>query len=282
MGDYCEGGAVVARWQQPTAMTMGRTDAKRHVVLGVPFYDRIEGKSVVAWDYAIDPNGPNRVERVLLGSSCLCDNFNQLFCHALNHPKATHFAMCHVDVRPLTVHWLDRMAEEYDASGADMLSVVLPIKDDRALTSTALEHMETGRVRRLTMGEVLACPVNFDAAGAGFPGWRIMVASGLWIVDLRKPCWSRQNVIKHGLWFETHCRLQMDPDGLLSPVWASEDWVFSRRLHAAGARPMASRCVKATHIGSYEYANDEDWGTEDADGEAPSFSWVDEPWAVSS
>src|SRR5689334_10761696 len=82
-----------------------------------------------------------------------CENFNSLWCKALNSRERdgwTHFAMIHSDVLP-EEWWLDTLLVEMARAHADVLSVVLAIKDNRGVTSTALQDRETLYTHRLTM-----------------------------------------------------------------------------------------------------------------------------------
>ncbi len=49
-----------------------------------------------------------------------------------------------------------------DRVGADVIATVVPIKDNRGLTSTGLQDPDTLQIRRLTMTEVFRLPVTFS------------------------------------------------------------------------------------------------------------------------
>src|SRR5262245_29113674 len=71
--------------------------------------------------------------------SILPHNFNILWCDALNRREElglTHFAMTHSDVAA-GQYWLDTLIAEQQATGVDILSTVIPIKNERGITSTA-------------------------------------------------------------------------------------------------------------------------------------------------
>src|SRR5262245_1253458 len=62
--------------------------------------------------------------------SLLCQNCNALWAEALNQRREQGFewfAMLHADVDP-ELWWLDRLIEEAEQHGADLLSTVIPIK----------------------------------------------------------------------------------------------------------------------------------------------------------
>lgn len=239
---------------------------KNQVFLGIPYYLHVEGKAVSCWDRALDPNGPSRVIRALGQNAFLGWNFNSLWCMALNQkPRPTHFAMIHVDVVALTRYWLDAMIEEMARTRTDLLSVVLPIKDERGMTSTCVESKD-GYFRRLSMKEVSKLPVSFDAATAGFPDRKLLASTGLWIADFRKP-WVEK------VHFEVRDRIVRDANGTFIADCLPEDWSFSQQLHRLGCRIMATRCVKATHEGATSYPNYQPWGTMEQDEEVQPNPW---------
>src|SRR5262245_42674275 len=108
----------------------------------------------------------------LHAGSLLCQNCNALWAEALNQQRgggSEWFAMLHGDVDPEHC-WLDRMIEIAVASGADLLSAVIPIKDKRGLTSTAIASRVTpfAPFCRLTMRQVrdASFPETFDLNAA--------------------------------------------------------------------------------------------------------------------
>jgi hypothetical protein len=240
-------------------------------------------------------HAPHQVKKVPSGSSLLGGNFNYIWTTALNNRLkcscgwrgsspdglcfrcdspceqfATHAAMIHSDVEPINDYWLEAMLTEMERTGADMLSVVLPIKTQDGITTTAIEDRRTGKLRRLTMTEIGAIPeVTFDAATAGYPDHNLLVSSGLWIADLRNP-WVEHN------WFEVRDRIFRETkDGQFDHETAAEDWSFSRRMHKMGRKVVASTCVRANHWGEAIYPNDQPWGTCKRDRELPPINWVD-------
>src|SRR5215471_18433913 len=116
--------------------------------------------------------------------SLLALSFNALWCRALNLAKAgglDYFAMLHTDVGPNN-GWLDALVAELDATGLDVLSVVVPIKDPRGVTSTALARDDGdpfGVFTRLTMQEVFRLPETFTSADVG--GRPLLVNTGCWV-----------------------------------------------------------------------------------------------------
>ena len=79
-------------------------------------------------------------------------------------------------------------------AGADVVSTVLPIKDRRGVTSTAIDDPEDEwtPLRRLTMREVHRLPETFSAqADCGYPNNALLVNTGCFVLDLRKPSVER-------------------------------------------------------------------------------------------
>lgn len=191
----------------------------------------------------------------LRSTSLLTFTFNDLWCHALNsRPEATHFVMLHDDVVPIESGWLDILLSEYEKSGADVLSCVVPINDDRGLTSTAFCNPRTGEMKRLTMHEAAALPLTFDAMAAGHPEKIVLPNTGLWICSLR------------GSWVEKICftirdRVFQDP---VTKKWKAqcwgEDWDFGMQCWGHRLKVMATRAVKLIHKGGFDYPNMVGWG----------------------
>ncbi len=124
------------------------------------------------------------------GTSLLPYTFNMLLNEALNN-GATHFAMLHSDIAPEPA-WLDKLYDKLEEMSADVVSVVVPIKTPQGLTSTAIGSIddEWTVLKRLTMREVVKLPETFTAADAGFPGHPLLINTGCWLADLRKPIWT--------------------------------------------------------------------------------------------
>lgn len=193
--------------------------------------------------------------------SILTKNFNILWTAALNmrDDGVTHFAMLHEDIGP-EPWWLDKMMTLMTHNQADILSVIVPIKNNEGMTSTALDvPVPTQkipfpwRVQRLTMHEVGALAPTFTHS-------KLLVNTGLMLVDIRKP-WVEQ------CWFEFKDEIIPDP---LDPrkfiaVGSPEDWNFSRRARALGASIWATREIRVEHWGRSRWANAGTWGTKKTD-----------------
>lgn len=193
--------------------------------------------------------------------SLLTLSFNTLWCEALNARRdgITHFVMLHDDVGPIDDGWIDTLLAEQQKAKADILSAVIPIKDERGLTSTAVYDRRTNRMRRLTMTEVTELPPTFDAERAGYPGCVLLPNTGLWVCDFTRP------------WVEEICFTIRDknfvgPEGKWVAQCFSEDWDFGIQAQRLGLRVCATTAVKLIHRGGFDYPNFTAWGGMKSDG----------------
>lgn len=221
------------------------------VFVGVPS----RGQMAVGTATALLQMGRTRVYVVrTYCSSLLTLTFNRLWVAALNErARFTHFVMLHDDVVPLEAGWLDVLVREQRAARADVLSCVIPIKDERGLTSTAVWDRRANAMRRLTMHEAAALPPTFDAAAAGYPGWYVLPNTGLWICDFTRP------------WVERVCFTIRDknfrgPSGEWQTQCFGEDWDFGVQCAELGVRVCATRSVAIVHKGGFDYPNMVGWG----------------------
>ncbi len=224
-----------------------------NVFLAVPS----RGSLVTGTASALLQTGRTRIYAIRLHvSSLLTVTFNTLWCGALNERKhgVTHFVMLHDDVVPLDSGWLDVLMREYAASGADVLSTVVPIKDDRGLTSTAFLNRSTRRMRRLTMHETVKLPTTFDARAAGHPECVILPNTGLWVCDITQP-WAER------ICFTMSDRNFKDVDGQWKTKCFGEDWGFGVQLAELGKKVSVTRAVNLVHRGSFDYPNMVGFGT---------------------
>jgi hypothetical protein len=190
------------------------------------------------------------------GASLLAHNFNRLWAECQNQRTEkgfTHFAMHHADVSA-RVNWLDVLLEEMAKHNADVLSVVIPIKDNRGLTSTGLQDPKSRNIRRLTLKEVFDLPVTFGVEDTDEPKHILMVNTGLWIGKLGEWCEEFPG-------FECRDRVLRLPDGRFVASALSEDWNASGWWHRHGLKVMATRAVAVSHFGRACYGNDTAWGT---------------------
>lgn len=194
-------------------------------------------------------------EPVAPQSSLLAMSFNLCLATALrmrDEGRATHFLMVHDDIVPRGSNWFEVLWGAWKDSEAELLCAVSPIKDDRGLTSIAVESSDPWRPRRLTMKEVAAGPVTFSHPD-------ILLNTGCMMFDLRDP------------WVDK-CHFTVSDsvewrDGKMWPRVMSEDWAFTRMARAAGARRIyATRAMHLDHVGQHRYPNDATWGMEHDDG----------------
>lgn len=188
------------------------------IFVGLPTYDGTRHNSHVMVELAQSPH-----QTLVMENSCslLARGFNELWTAALNLvPRPTHFCLIHADVLPERP-FFDRFLVEQAAVGADVLSVVIPIKNGDGVTSTALETKDPWRPNRLSLTEVFARPETWTESG-------LLVNTGLLLVDFSKP------------WVESICftirdRIERTSAGRFVPLVEPEDWSFSRQARALGA-----------------------------------------------
>jgi hypothetical protein len=220
--------------------------------LALPTYngDRSNASALVA---AIRNPGPFRnVHLEDEGSSFLAWTFNRMWAKALNSRRSgvTHFLMLHADVYPHSKTWVADLYGIMERLQAEVVSLILPMKDARGLTTTALDEGD-GRVRRLTLREV-------EARDPSFTDPALLVNTGMVLVDLRRP-WVES------VYFDVSSCLSMNESGEYFAVCESEDWFFSRQARAAGIALWATRELRATHYGRCPYPNFGGWGRLDTD-----------------
>lgn len=179
--------------------------------------------------------------------SLLAKNFNLLLTDALNRKHYTHFLLLHADIAP-QAGWLSKMLDVMEQTGAEILSAVVPIKTNAGYTSTAYARSADlpFKMKRLTLKEVHALPETFTHED-------LVVNSGLMLIDLRAP-WIGK------VWFEINDDVVLDEKGNWKAVGVSEDWLFSLRARALGAKIFATRAVRLHHFGAHGFPNYEVFG----------------------
>jgi hypothetical protein len=186
--------------------------------------------------------------------------------------QATWFAMLHSDVAP-EAGWIDKLIEEAERQNADILSVVIPLKEESGLTSTAISHpTEACRTFcRLTMSQVRHAefPRTFDLEMAckaleSLPGpvriekvprTQLLCNTGCVVCRLDRP-WCDPRIVC----FDDTNTIGRSPNHQWWALTKSEDWMFTSRAAANGAKVMATTAVKVVHHGAAAYANDRIWG----------------------
>jgi hypothetical protein len=195
-----------------------------------------------------------------VGSSALTFNFNLKWTEALNRRETdgiTHFAMLHADVSP-AVGWIDTLLDELRQHNASVVSAVIPLKDLRGVTSTAIgKEVDSIHVeKRLTVRQARRLPKTFTAADCGYPNLPLLINTGCWIADIRQP-WADNFPgfdIINGIVFDK---------GEYSARFYPEDWFFGNWLFKNGVKTMATTAVPLSHVGMAQYRNDLDWGEEE-------------------
>lgn len=201
-------------------------------------------------------SAPNRTLQLFeISSSLVTWNFNVCWTAALNLKEKlsqtdnplTHFLLIHDDVKPTDANWLDTLLSEMLSSRADVLSVIIPIKDSRGLTSTAMDT-DPWRPLRITTKQAQSLPLTWTSP-------KLLVNTGLMLVDFR------------GSWQENVCfhmndQIVRDSNNLWTAMVEPEDWNFSRQCHSLGLSLYATRAVRVLHFGKSYWSNDASWGEE--------------------
>lgn len=233
------------------------------VVLGMPSYGGgIRPEAGAAFWRPSTESRP--VARKVGMGSLLCRNFNDLWCFARNlkakGEPVRYFAMLHDDIAPEGRYWLDDLIGELDSGGFDVMGVPMPIKDDRGVMSCGLADPDPATKFDLpacfTTRAMQELPTTFDAAGIGYPDKVLLINTGLWVCRFDAD-WVNDIV------FATDDGIRRNPTtGELEAVVQSEDWHFSRQLHAKGLKVGLTKAIKARHFGTYAFPNYAAWGVE--------------------
>lgn len=224
---------------------------ERSTFIALPHYGELTPESLPGLTM---PSQRSRVILQLGHGSLLALVFNRLWCQALNdrqERRLTHFAMHHADVQAPPC-WLDTLIDEQERAGADILSVSLPIKDGRGLSSTGIRRPDTGEIRRLTMKELHELPATFSAKDIDPSQW-LMINTGLWVCDFTRP-WVEEVCFSI---LDQTCR---DGRGNFEARTLPEDWNFSGWAARQGLKVYATRIIPAVHHGRAAYPNDTVWG----------------------
>lgn len=193
-------------------------------------------------------------------------NFDNCLADALNDFEAgeiTHFAMLHADIWP-QANWLDVLVEEMDKKSAALVSVAVPIKDERGVMSCGIGDPADHYVplRRITFRELSKLPATFGAADFGYPDHVLLHNNGCWLADLRHPeFFATDGVGCLKAMFQFPRRVFRKPEtGRWVTDGESEDWYFSRQLHDLGLRnTYVTRRVALGHSGRVTFSNQGDW-----------------------
>lgn len=247
---------------------MQNGSSQRRIVLGTPGYGRqTAGSSRGFWRACADMS---HVWNYYQNGSLLASNFNQLWCLALNlvhqGERVDYFAMLHDDVAPEDF-WLDKLIDELEAKELDVLSVAVPIKDSRGLTSMALQNPGDNwlPLYRLSMHDVHQLPETFTSEDTGAP---LLLNTGCWVAKWNQDWCKRIHFeINDRIVFNKACnryQAQTEP----------EDWYFSRLCHEMQLKIGATRKIAVEHCGDMNFTNQRPWGTHKYDSEAAGHSLV--------
>lgn len=270
---FCESNGLALGQSGRSFLIRKVTMTDEVILLGLPTYGPLNCNMAMA-AIASSTASKHRIEVKPAPSSLLAASFNGMWCDALNNPKYTHFAMCHADFVPCN-HWIDILMSEMHQTGADVVSVVSPLKDDRGITSCGIGHptrWETPK-KRFSMTEIMTFPETFVASDTGYPGEPLLMNTACWLADLRNPKWRETD--ENGylkIYFTINDKIQKHPNGFLQAQVQSEDWFFSMRAHEAGLKIVLTRKVAARHYGEFGFPNNMAWGTQLVD-EATKGNW---------
>jgi hypothetical protein len=182
--------------------------------------------------------------------------------------EITHYVQIHSDIG-IEAGGIDVLIEECERLDADLVSAVVPLKDFRNVTSTAVSLPGDcwGGYRRVAGKELPSLPRTFNAADVGYEGFPLLVNTGFFVADLRKPIFQTEENGAAAIEMNFPRKTYLTKDG-----WRyqreSEDWHFSRCLHRLGARYFATWLPEVRHYnGSIPFVNRPTWGREDHDEE---------------
>jgi hypothetical protein len=175
-------------------------------------------------------------------SSLLAYGFNKALKQAIDE-KHDWFLMLHGDVEPVQPDWVDILLAEAERVEADILSVVIPLKNRTGKTSTALGDPEDQFKRtHLTLSQISQLPETFCAGDTPRPHVPLLVNTGCMLLRLGRQ-WLNE------AFFTINDRIEGEV--LCEP----EDWYFSRKAAEHGAKVYATSCVKAWHYGNMRFPN---------------------------
>jgi hypothetical protein len=209
-------------------------------------------------------------------SQCSGGNFNRLWTFAMNlgsAGKITHFAMLHADIIAAN-YWLDVLVRELDFVKGDLISAAVAIKDHRAVLSCGVGNPSNQwePYRRLTVadlraekwnvgGEEVAFRKTFSAKMLGYSGFPLLHNNGCWVADMRKPIWYQTDANGLAPVFFRYNEEVRRVDGKWTHFQESEDWAFSRKLHAVTDNTFVTSAISPLHEGSMRYPAAGVWGT---------------------
>jgi hypothetical protein len=219
--------------------------ASDKVFLAVPTYDgRVTIQTLTGVVYA--SRRPAAV--ACHTSSLLAHGFNMLWCAALSS-GANIWAMLHADIGP-DRYWVDTLLDEMDLHDADLISAVVPIKNDDHQYSVAIGRDQCAPTYRLTHEHLEQLPRTFGADDlsrvSGQEGM-LLANTGCWVCRLDRP-WVRQ------VHYEIISQIDWTDPEKPRPLVISEDWGFSMQVQRLGGRVLCTRAVGVQHIGERSWS----------------------------
>lgn len=164
---------------------------------------------------------------------------NAAWAFMLNHrhdAKLTHYLNLHADVRPCHDDWLGVLVSEMARVGADILSVIIPIKSDTGdpSTSTALESDDPWQPTRLSLSECARLEPTWTHRDLLWNTGCVLFKVGDWMERV----WfaSADRIVKTAAGFQAQCQ--------------PEDWSLSRACRRLGLNAFVTRAIGVEHVGS--------------------------------
>lgn len=240
------------------------------VLLACPLYDdrMVAGPSRAFWRTA---SRQHQVHEQLVSFSIIDTSCTAIWCDALNNRGLLDYmAILHGDVTPPD-WWLDTLIDEAEKHGADFLSALVPVKDDRGFYSTAISLPDGKRhFVRLTVQQVMRpeFPTTFGLEEAAealerLPepyrvpevprGGFLFANTGCMICRVDRP-WAEQVL------FDAETIIDRGSNGRLIPYTLGEDWVFSREIARHGGKVMATKAILPAHRGAADFRSEAAWG----------------------
>lgn len=231
-------------------------------MLCMPMHSRLIDMSSARTLYEASRDPSLRIVRTGGPCSLMAHGFNRSWAKALGS-SYDYFAMLHADVCA-PQGWLDTLILIMRANDADVVSAVTMIKGPEGVTSTGLSHSDPNKdwepYRRFTLQEIHTFPPTFSSSDIGYPDRPLVVNTGCMVVNLGSSLFRETDdsgklriyfTINDGIFVrEGRYYIYVEP----------EDWFFSRRVHRAGGKVMATREVVTEHIGFTGHATALPWG----------------------
>lgn len=227
---------------------------KARVVLGMPSYGLVHPAAAQAHltHWAANSRAVEVIARPRANGSFSARHFNEVWALALDlrdAGAADYFAMIHSDIDP-EAWWIDTLLAELRVRGADLISCAVAMKDhdSRGRTSVAIgpENDPWAEKRYLSTEDLKRLPPTFGPEHVCKPGEVLLINTGLWLCDMRRPCWTMPD--GSDFTFDNLCRIRKTKTRRLAEG-QTEDYLMSYHLHASGARYLATTKVAVNHWG---------------------------------